>query len=180
MAADGSIIIEVTLDDGSVVSGLANINGQLGNTGNQGSSVFGRIGKGIGSAAKLAGGLALGVGAIGAAAIGISAPFVKAAADVQALNAQFSSVFGTIEKDAASALQAIGTETGVATGRLKGSFVQIAAFAKTAGADTAEALDISSRATLVAADSAAFYDRSIEEVTENLQSFLKGKIVAPL
>ncbi|WGT37685.1 hypothetical protein QH639_17860 [Lysinibacillus sp. 1 U-2021] len=58
--------------------------------------------------------------------------------------------------------------------RLKGSFTQIAAFAKTTGADTADALSLTERATLAAADGAAFYDRSIEEVIENMQSFLKG------
>ncbi|HEM6234407.1 TPA: phage tail tape measure protein, partial [Streptococcus suis] len=38
----------------------------------------------------------------------------------------------------------------------------------------ADALDLTTRATRAAADGAAFYDKSIEEVTENLQSFLKG------
>ena len=50
----------------------------------------------------------------------------------------------------------------------------MASFAKTSGLDTAEALDLTSRATRAAADGAAFYDKSIESVTESLQSFLKG------
>ncbi|MBY0720598.1 MULTISPECIES: phage tail tape measure protein, partial [Streptococcus] len=54
------------------------------------------------------------------------------------------------------------------------SFTQMASFAKTSGMDTAQALDLTTRATRAAADGAAFYDKSIEEVTENLQSFLKG------
>ena len=40
--------------------------------------------------------------------------------------------------------------------------------------DTAGALELTERATRAAADGAAFYDKSIEEVTENLQLFLKG------
>jgi phage-related protein len=50
----------------------------------------------------------------------------------------------------------------------------MAAFAKTTGMDTADALDLTSRATKAAADSAAFYDKSIGEVSESLQSYLKG------
>jgi hypothetical protein len=39
---------------------------------------------------------------------------------------------------------------------------------------TADALSLSKRAMIAVADSAAFYDRTLEETTESLQSFLKG------
>lgn len=71
-------------------------------------------------------------------------------------------------------LNAIGQEMDIVPERLQGSFTQMASFAKTSGLDTAEALDLTSRATRAAADGAAFYDKSIESVTESLQSFLKG------
>lgn len=71
-------------------------------------------------------------------------------------------------------LSAIGQEMDIVPERLQGSFTQMASFAKTSGLDTAEALDLTSRATRAAADGAAFYDKSIESVTESLQSFLKG------
>ncbi|WP_332649661.1 hypothetical protein [Lysinibacillus sp. 54212] len=99
---------------------------------------------------------------------------IEAAASAQALDSQFEQVFKGVESDASGALSSIAKETSIAEGRLKGSFVKIAAFAMTTGLDTKEALSISERATMAAADSAAFYDRSIEDVTENLQSFLKG------
>lgn len=57
---------------------------------------------------------------------------------------------------------------------MKGSFVQIAAFAKTTGMEASDALELSDRAMQAVADSAAFYDRSLEDVTDSLQSFLKG------
>ncbi|HEP1811240.1 TPA: phage tail tape measure protein, partial [Streptococcus suis] len=72
------------------------------------------------------------------------------------------------------ALNKIGEEMDIVPERLQGSFTQMASFAKTSGMDTAQALDLTTRATRAAADGAAFYDKSIEEVTENLQSFLKG------
>lgn len=99
---------------------------------------------------------------------------IELAAGTKALNSQFEQVYDGIETTATDSLNRIAKDTGILPDRLKGSFVQMAAFAKTTGADTAAALSISERATLAAADSAAFYDRSIEDVTENLQSFLKG------
>lgn len=99
---------------------------------------------------------------------------LEAAAQMQASNAQFTTVFGDMETQAREALNAIGQEMDIVPERLQGSFTQMASFAKTSGLDTAEALDFTSRATRAAADGAAFYDKSIESVTESLQSFLKG------
>lgn len=99
---------------------------------------------------------------------------LEAAAQMQASNAQFTTVFGDMENQAREALNAIGQEMDIVPERLQGSFTQMASFAKTSGLDTAEALDLTSRATRAAADGAAFYDKSIESVTESLQSFLKG------
>lgn len=99
---------------------------------------------------------------------------IELAAGKQALNSQFGQVFGGMETTASSSLKNIADSTGIVSDRLKGSFTQIAAFAKTTGADTESALKLTERATLAAADNAAFADRSIEDVTENLRSLLKG------
>lgn len=99
---------------------------------------------------------------------------IEIAAGTQALNSQFDQVFEGMEDTASASLKNIAKETSVLPERLKGSYVQMAAFAKTTGVDTAGALKLTERATLAAADSAAFYDRSIEDVTSNIQSFLKG------
>lgn len=103
-----------------------------------------------------------------------SSSMIEQAASLQAQEAQFSQSFGAMEKQARSSLKAVSEEAGIAATRMQGSYTRIFAFAKTAGADSAEALTIAQRAMVVAADSAAYYDRSIEEVTESLQSFLKG------
>lgn len=99
---------------------------------------------------------------------------IESAAEMNAASAQFSQVFGDLEGDAASSLGKIADDTGIVEERLKGSYTQIAAFAKTSGLDTADALELSNRAMLAVADSAAFYDRSLEETAESLRSFLKG------
>ena len=99
---------------------------------------------------------------------------INAAADASAMSSQFSQVFGDLESTASANLTAIAENTGIVENRLKGSYTQIAAFAKTGGMETAEALSLADRAMIAVADSAAFYDRSLEETTESLQSFLKG------
>ncbi|MFS0878026.1 hypothetical protein [Solibacillus isronensis] len=99
---------------------------------------------------------------------------IEYAAGTKALNSQFDQVFTGMEDTASTTLNRIAKETGILPDRLKGSYVQMAAFAKTTGADTAQAMSIAERATLAAADSAAFYDRDVMSVTENLQSLLKG------
>lgn len=109
--------------------------------------------------------------AVGTAVAGFS---IKAAGDMQAMDAQFSQVFGNLEKDAQSSIDSISKETNILPNRLKPAFTSMAAFAKTTGMDTAESLDLTTRATKAAADSAAFYDKSIGEVSESLQQYLKG------
>ena len=99
---------------------------------------------------------------------------LTAAADASAASSQFAQVFGDLESKASSSLSKVADQGGISENRLKGSFTQIAAFAKTTGMDTESALGLSERAMMAVADSAAFYDRSIEDTTESLQSFLKG------
>nr|DAZ30210.1 MAG TPA: minor tail protein [Caudoviricetes sp.] len=99
---------------------------------------------------------------------------INAAADANAASSQFTQVFGDMESQASQSLANIADNTGIQVNRMKGSYTQIAAFAKTTGMDTSSALGLADRAMVAVADSAAFYDRSLEETTESLQSFLKG------
>ena len=99
---------------------------------------------------------------------------IQAAADANAANSQFTQVFGDLERKASKSLTKIADTAGISENRMKGSYTKIAAFAKTTGMDTESALSLTERAMVAVADSAAFYDRSLEETTESLQSFLKG------
>lgn len=104
----------------------------------------------------------------------LAVSMVEAAGSAVAMEAQFSTVFGDMEGEAEKRLQAIGDESTILENRMKNSFTKIAAFAKTGGMDTADSLDLADRSMRAIADSAAFYDRSLEDTTESLQSFLKG------
>lgn len=104
----------------------------------------------------------------------LTVSMIEAAGSAVAMEAQFSTVFGDMEGEAEKRLAAIGDEATILENRMKNSFTKIAAFAKTGGMDTADSLDLADRSMRAIADSAAFYDRSLEDVTESLQSFLKG------
>lgn len=99
---------------------------------------------------------------------------VEAAAELRAETAQFAQTFGQMEKEAKAALTAVEKQTGISASRMKGNYSTIFAFAKTMGTESAEALDIASRAMVAAADSAAYYDKTVEEVTETIQAYIKG------
>lgn len=103
---------------------------------------------------------------------------INAASDASAASSQFTQVFGKMEGQASKNLKGIADTAGITENRMKGSYTKIAAFAKTTGADTKTALGIADRAMIAVADSAAFYDRSLEDTTESLQSFLKGRLIA--
>lgn len=104
----------------------------------------------------------------------IGSKAIEAAADVKAANAQFQQTFGELEGRASSALDSISEKTGIAVTRLQGGYTALHAFTKSVGGDQESALNIAQRALTAAADSAAYYDRSMEDATETLQSFLKG------
>jgi len=99
---------------------------------------------------------------------------IEAAAEVKAANSQLEQTFGDMQASAEDALEGISNDTNIATTRMQGSFTKIYAFAKTSGSGSAEALTVASRAMVAAADNAAYYDKSIEEATEQIQAFIKG------
>lgn len=107
-----------------------------------------------------------------------SKDFVKSmfgvAAEVKAAGSQFEQTFGELEGTASKSISKIAKETGILETRLKGTGAGIFAFAKSSGADSAEAMSLMETALMAAADSAAYYDKSIDESAETLQSFLKG------
>lgn len=99
---------------------------------------------------------------------------VEGAAAVRAENSQFSQAFGDLEGRADAAVKSIAADTGVLETRLRSSAAGIYSFARASGADSAEALSLMEDGLRAAADNAAYYDRSLEDATETLQSFLKG------
>lgn len=105
---------------------------------------------------------------------GIGVASVKAAADVKAANSQFEQTFGDMQAKASEAMKGVADDANIMESRLQGIGTSIYAFAKASGADSAEALALMETALKATADGAAYYDRSLEDTAESLQSFMKG------
>ncbi|MBQ8922341.1 MAG: hypothetical protein IJ060_09310 [Oscillospiraceae bacterium] len=99
---------------------------------------------------------------------------VEAAAEINAANSQLAQTFGSLQSNAEQAMQRVANTSGIVSTRLQGVGTSVYAFAKTSGMDSVSALAMMEDALTVTADSAAYYDRSLEETGETLKSFLKG------
>ena len=177
MTADGKVVIITELDTDGIATGtkklkveMESLSKEADGAGKEMDGLFGELFKADFYAEIAVGALQ----ELGRQLVDFAADSVGVAADVKAANAQFSQTFKELEKDATKALGSIEKQTGVTATRMQGSYTKIFAFTKSVGADSAEAMDIAERAMLAAADSAAYYDKTIEEATETLQSFLKG------
>lgn len=105
---------------------------------------------------------------------GLGVTAVKASAEVKAMNSQFEQTFGSMQNEASDAMNRVATESGILQTRLQGVGTSIYAFAKSSGADSAEAMSLMETALRATADASAYYDRSLEDTSESLMSFLKG------
>lgn len=99
---------------------------------------------------------------------------IDAAADVKATNAQFEQTFGNLSAQAKTQLDEIGDASGILPTRLKSAYTQFYAYARASGMESAAALKFATDATYAAADASAYYDRSLEEVTEQVLAYTKG------
>jgi len=115
----------------------------------------------------------LGIGAAMGVAFS-SKEMIEAAASVKAAESQFEQTFGAMQASARQAIDTVADRSGILEKRLQGTATSIYSFAKTSGMDSTQALDMMSDALQVAADSAAYYDKSLEETSETLKSYLKG------
>ena len=100
--------------------------------------------------------------------------FVESAAAVKAETAAFDQTFGDFAGTATAAIGRVADSSGILQTRLNTLGSKIYAFARSSGGDVDQSMSLMERALQAAADSAAYYDTSVEQATESLQSFLKG------
>lgn len=103
-----------------------------------------------------------------------SKSMITTSATIKAENSKFEQTFGDMADKATEAINRVANETGIIDTRLKDTASNIYAFARSSGAEVPEALELMETALRATADSAAYYDKSLEESAETLQSFLKG------
>ena len=99
---------------------------------------------------------------------------IEAAANANALASQMEQTFGALKGEADAAIVRVAKNSGILETRLQGAAAQIYAFARSSGGDAKESLQLMETALQAAADSAAYYDKSLDDTVETMQSFLKG------
>ena len=114
----------------------------------------------------------------GGAMITMGTQAVQAAADIAAENAAFEATFGTMADEAKSAYAVIGEQANILDTRLQKTATKGFSQLKGAGLSANDALEASTRLLNLAADGAAYYDTSLENVDERLRSFLRGNVEA--
>lgn len=115
-----------------------------------------------------------GVKALAGAVRDMVGDFIESAANVQAEASQFTQTFGDMGDTASAAIGRVASSSGILDTRLNTLGSQIYAFARASGGDAAESMSLMETALQATADSAAYYDRSLEDTADSLQSFLKG------
>ena len=154
------LAIKVTVDDSGVDSSINKI-----------TSSFETVKNNIGSVIKTASKIGAVVTTVGTA---LAAVGVDTAAEVRAEASAFEQTFGDMQDTATKAIGNVAEESGILQTRLNTLGSKIYAFARSSGGDAVESMNLMERALKVAADSAAYYDTSVEQASETLQSFLKG------
>lgn len=99
---------------------------------------------------------------------------IESAADVKAQAAQFEQTFGDLADTAREKMNSVAEATGIVPTRLQSAFSQFYAYARSSGMESAQALQFAEKASYAAADAAAYYDRSLEEATEQVLAYTKG------
>lgn len=154
------LAVKITVDDSGVDSGLNKI-----------TSSFEKVKNNVGSVIKTASKIGAVVTTVGTA---LTAVGVDTAAEVRAEASAFEQTFGDMQNTATKAIGRVAEESGILQTRLNTLGSKIYAFARSSGGDAVESMNLMERALKVAADSAAYYDTSLEQTSETLQSFLKG------
>lgn len=99
---------------------------------------------------------------------------VNTSATVQAEEAAFSQIMGKYSDEASEKINKIADATGIVSSRLTPYMTSMTAKFKGLGYDVDEATDLASTGLNIAADAAAFWDKSMEDSMSALNSFVNG------
>lgn len=162
------IIIKLGADVSGLGRDLKKASGEVEGFGSKMKGAFTAIGAAAAAGAAIAGGAMLKYGT----------DAVNAAAEMQAVNAQFDQVFGDLGGKATQVLADMGKEFNMLPERLKAPLAQTTSMFKGLGLSTEDAMTQAATAVTMASDAAAFYDTSFENANSALNSFIKGSYEA--
>lgn len=99
---------------------------------------------------------------------------VNAAVSISAETASFAQIMGNYSDKAQAKIDEIATTTGIVSGRLTGYMTSMTAKFQGLGYDIDNATTLAQDGLMIAADAAAFWDKSMEDSMSSLNSFING------
>lgn len=130
------------------------------------SSAFGKLGKAIIAAFSIT------------AIIAFGKNMVETTAKIQALDSQFVQTFKDNGSQAMELINKQAKEQGINVDRLKGTWSSFYGTFRGNGADANQSLELTNKYMKLAADGAAYYDLSLEDVSSRLKSLVMGNFEA--
>lgn len=106
--------------------------------------------------------------------IGFGKACVDAAVSISAETAAFGQIMGDYSDKAQEKIKEVADATGIVDGRLTGYMTSMTAKFQGLGYDIDDATDLAQRGLMIAADAAAFWDKSMEDSMSSLNSFVNG------
>lgn len=111
---------------------------------------------------------------VGTKIIDLGMNAIRSAGEAQAMDAQFSQVFGNMSGKAQNTINQMAESFGMLPNRIKPLYTSLTSMFKGLGMSQTEAMQEAERATRIASDAAAFYDMSLEDASSAMTSFIKG------
>lgn len=135
----------------------------------------GKVSTAMGKIASVA---ATAMKAASVAVAGFVAYGVKSASELTVMNAQYDQMFADVKNSADKQFGELADKIGSNVNRLKEPSAKFQSFFKASGLSSKESLGMTVDAMEVAADSAAFFDTSLEDSAASLKSFMMGNYEA--
>lgn len=111
-------------------------------------------------------------------AFSFGAQVAEAAGGAMAMEAQFSQTFGDLQGEAKNMISGMSKDFNILPNRIQPLFTSISSKFLGLGYSSEESMKLANRSFTMAADGAAFYDKSVEDVNSNMQSWLVGNTEA--
>ncbi len=103
---------------------------------------------------------------------------IETTAKIQALDSQFTQTFKGDQSKAMELISKQAKEQGINVDRLKGTWASFFGTFRGNGADAKQSLELTNKFMRIAADGAAYYDLSLEDVSGRLKSLVMGNFEA--
>lgn len=107
-------------------------------------------------------------------AFGFGAQVAEAAGGAIAMESQFTQTFGDLQGEAKSMISGMSKDFNILPTRIAPLFTSISSKFLGLGYSSEESMKLANRSFTMAADGAAFYDKSVEDVNGAMQSWLVG------